>query len=83
MILEYEIPKYDGDMGSPNLFVPLDRDVCMEKIEIIMRAFKSQSEKQWFSEDIFLSIMRIRGMECNSQHKLAEGFYCRKASLQF
>jgi LmbE family N-acetylglucosaminyl deacetylase len=82
MILEYEIPKYDGDMGSPNAFFPLDRHVCAEKIEMILRSFKSQSEKQWFTEDLFLSIMRIRGMECNSQHGLAEGFYCRKAPLE-
>ena len=81
MILEYEIPKYDGDMGSPNLFVPLDRGTCAEKIEIIMRSFPSQREKKWFTEDLFLSIMRIRGMECNSPHGFAEGFYCRKASL--
>jgi LmbE family N-acetylglucosaminyl deacetylase len=82
MILEYEIPKYDGDLGSPNTFVPLNRDVCAEKIEMILRSFKSQSGKQWFTEDLFLSVMRIRGMECNAQHGLAEGFYCRKAPLQ-
>jgi LmbE family N-acetylglucosaminyl deacetylase len=82
MILEYEIPKYDGDVSSPNLFVPLDRETCAEKIEIIMRSFGSQREKKWFTEDLFLSILRIRGMECNSRHGFAEGFYCRKASLQ-
>lgn len=81
MILEYEIPKYDGDAGSPNLFVPLDRGTCAEKIEIILRSFRSQREKKWFTEDLFLSIMRIRGMECNSRDGFAEGFYCRKASL--
>ncbi len=83
MILEYEIPKYDGDLGSPNLFVPLDRGVCAAKIEIIMRAFPSQREKKWFTEDLFLSMMRIRGMECNSPDNLAEAFYCRKATLHF
>jgi LmbE family N-acetylglucosaminyl deacetylase len=81
MILEYEIPKYDGDLGSPNAFIPLNREVCTEKIEMILRFFKSQSGKQWFTEDLFLSIMRIRGMECNARHGLAEGFYCRKAHL--
>jgi LmbE family N-acetylglucosaminyl deacetylase len=81
MILEYEIPKYDGDVGSPNLFVPLDRGTCKSKIGIIMRSFHSQTDKRWFTEDIFLSILRIRGMECNSPHDFAEGFYCRKASL--
>lgn len=82
MILEYEIPKYDGDMGSPNLFVPLDRETCKEKIAAIMRSFVSQKGKPWFSEDLFLSLLRIRGMECNSPDNLAEGFYCRKATLR-
>ena len=81
MILEYEIPKYDGDMGSPNLFVPLERSICAEKIKIILRSFPSQREKKWFTEDLFLSILRIRGMESNSPLGFAEGFYCRKASL--
>ncbi len=81
MILEYEIPKFDGDMGSPNLFVPLDRGTCDKKIEIIIRSFPSQREKKWFTEDLFHSILRIRGMECNSKHDFAEGFYCRKAIL--
>lgn len=81
MILEYEIPKYDGDVGSPNLFVPLDRGICAEKIGIILRSFRSQREKKWFTEDLFLSILRIRGMECNSRFGFAEGFYCRKVTL--
>jgi LmbE family N-acetylglucosaminyl deacetylase len=83
LILEYEIPKYDGDMGSPNFYVPLDHNVCEAKVEIIMHSFKSQTHRQWFSEDLFFSIMRIRGMECNSQHSLAEGFYCHKACIEF
>jgi len=83
LILEYEIPKYDGDLGSPNIFVPLDRDTSQKKIEIIIRSFITQKEKHWFNEEVFLSIMRIRGMECNSQYGFAEGFYCRKALLQF
>jgi LmbE family N-acetylglucosaminyl deacetylase len=82
-IMEYEIPKYDGDMGCPNFFASLDGDDCKKKIEIIMRFFKSQAEKHWFSEDVFLSLMRIRGMECNSERGFAEGFYCRKASVLF
>jgi LmbE family N-acetylglucosaminyl deacetylase len=81
MILEYEIPKFDGDMGSPNLFVPLDRGICEKKVEIIIRSFPSQREKKWFTDDLFLSILRIRGMECNSKHGFAEGFFCRKAAL--
>lgn len=82
MILEYEIPKYDGDMGSPNLFVPLDRLVCMSKIRIIMQSFESQKEKLWFNEDTFISALRIRGIECNSFHGFAEAYYSRKAVLK-
>ena len=77
-ILEYEIPKYDGDFGSPNLFVPLDESVCREKAENLCRVFRSQKNKHWFSEDTFLALMRLRGVECASRY--AEAFYCRKIS---
>ena len=60
-ILEYEIPKYDGDLGSPNLFVPLDESVCRRKVENLCRVFQSQKKKHWFSEDTFLALMRLRG----------------------
>lgn len=79
LILEYEIPKYDGDFGSPNLFVPLDEATCRRKIEILSSAYRSQSGKHWFSPELFLSIMRVRGMEANASDGYAEGFYCRKA----
>jgi LmbE family N-acetylglucosaminyl deacetylase len=78
LILEYEIPKYDGDLGSPNFFVPLDEPVCRTKVRNIMSHFKSQSDKEWFTEDTFLSIMRLRGVESNASGKYAEAFYCRK-----
>ena len=78
LILEYEIPKYDGDLGAPNLFVHLDEPTCLEKIRTIVECFGTQATKQWFSEDTFLSIMRIRGIESNAPHKYAEAFYCRK-----
>lgn len=78
LILEYEIPKYDGDLGTPNLFVHLDQPTCDEKIRTIVSCFGTQANKQWFSEDTFLSIMRIRGIESNAPHKYAEAFYCRK-----
>jgi len=78
LILEYEIPKYDGDFASPNLFVQLSEQICREKIEILHDAYYSQKDKQWFTEDTFWSLMRIRGMEANSPTKYAEGFYCRK-----
>jgi LmbE family N-acetylglucosaminyl deacetylase len=81
LILEYEIPKYDGDFGSPNLFVPLDESICRRKIDAILDAYQSQSGKHWFSRDLFSAILRLRGMEANACSGYAEGFYCRKAVL--
>jgi LmbE family N-acetylglucosaminyl deacetylase len=81
LILEYEIPKYDGDAGSPNLFVPLDESMCCQKVEHLMRYFGTQLTKQWFTEDLFSGLMRMRGIECNSPTSYAEAFYCRKAIL--
>lgn len=78
LILEYEIPKYDGDIGVPNLFVPLTRDMARTKVAHLFQHFVSQRNKQWFTEDLFLSLLRIRGMECNAASKLAEAFYVRK-----
>jgi LmbE family N-acetylglucosaminyl deacetylase len=77
-ILEYEIPKYDGDMGRPSVFVPLEAEVCQRKVRYIMEAFQSQHYKRWFQPDAFLSLMRLRGMECNAASGYAEAFYCRK-----
>ena len=76
LILEYEIPKYDGDMGIPNFFVSLDQSVCAAKVGNILRFFQSQADKHWFSEETFMSLMRLRGIECASTH--AEAFFCRK-----
>ena len=78
LILEYEIPKYDGDLGSPNFFVQLDELICHKKINYIIESFKSQQGKHWFTEDTFLSMLRIRGIESNAPNKYAEAFYCRK-----
>ena len=78
LIFEYEIVKYDGDIGSPNLFFHLDEHVCRKKIDLILNTFKSQKTRNWFTEDSFLSIMRLRGLESNSNSRFAEGFYCRK-----
>jgi LmbE family N-acetylglucosaminyl deacetylase len=80
-ILEYEIPKYDGDLGSPNVFVPLEASICHSKIRYLLDSFKSQSHKQWFTEETFLSMLRLRGIECNSPSGYAEAFYCRKTVL--
>jgi LmbE family N-acetylglucosaminyl deacetylase len=81
MILEYEIPKYDGDMGQPGVFVPLTAEVCKKKVHFIMDTFPSQSSKQWFQPETFLSLMRLRGMECNAPSGYAEAFFCRKLVL--
>lgn len=78
LILEYEIPKYDGDMGQPNVFVPIENEVCQKKVRNIMNAFPSQRHKHWFQPETFFSLMRIRGMECNAPSGYAEAFHCRK-----
>ncbi len=81
MILEYEIPKYDGDLGQPGAFCQLDVDTYQKKVRYIMEAFESQRGKRWFEESTFLSLMRLRGMECNAPSGYAEAFYCRKLVL--
>jgi len=82
-ILEYEIPKYDGDLGRPNLFVPLDLAVCEQKIDNLFAAFASQAGKKWFDRETFRGLMRLRGMECNAPSGYAEAFYSRKTILKF
>lgn len=81
LILEYEVPKYDGDMGRPNVFVPLDSPLCNSKIDYLFEAFASQRSKRWFDRETFLGLMRIRGMECNARSGYAEAFHCRKLVL--
>jgi LmbE family N-acetylglucosaminyl deacetylase len=81
LILEYEIPKYDGDLGVPNFFVPFDVKVCARKIKYLMECFGTQRDKHWFTPDTFQGLMRIRGLEANSPGKFAEGFYARKLVL--
>jgi LmbE family N-acetylglucosaminyl deacetylase len=81
LILEYEIPKYDGDMGQPSLFASLQAETCKKKVGYIMDAFQSQRTKPWFEQETFLSLMRLRGMECNAASGYAEAFYCRKLVL--
>lgn len=80
-ILEYEIPKYDGDMGRPNVFVPLDSDVCEQKVRYLIDSFESQRSKRWFRAETFFGLMRLRGMECNAPSGYAEGFYCKKLAI--
>jgi LmbE family N-acetylglucosaminyl deacetylase len=79
LILEYEIPKFDGDFGSPNFFSALPPATLERKIALLIRHFQSQSGRQWFTPDLFRAVARIRGMECAAPDALAEAFYCRKA----
>jgi LmbE family N-acetylglucosaminyl deacetylase len=78
LILEYEIPKYDGDLSACNFFVPLTESICRKKTTNILNFFKSQTDKGWFTKETFTSLLRLRGIECNSRSGYAEGFYCRK-----
>jgi LmbE family N-acetylglucosaminyl deacetylase len=78
-ILEFEIPKYDGDLGSPNVFFELDEETAHKKANYILKSFPSQADKHWFTADTFLSILRLRGVE--SAATFAEAFYCRKLVL--
>lgn len=79
LILEYEIPKYDGDFGSPNFFAALPAALVDRKVDLITRHFRSQAGKHWFTPDLFRAVARIRGMESNAPEGFAEGFYGRKA----
>jgi LmbE family N-acetylglucosaminyl deacetylase len=80
-ILEYEIPKYDGRLPNPNFFVPIDDETRTRKIAYLMRAFGSQRDKRWFTEDTFAGLMRLRGVECASPMGSAEGFVAKKVVL--
>jgi LmbE family N-acetylglucosaminyl deacetylase len=79
LIWEYEIPKYDGDLGSPNIFVHLDEVICRRKVDHLFEHFSTQADKVWFTEDTFFSILRMRGIESNARY--AEAFYCRKTVM--
>ncbi|MFI5092234.1 MAG: PIG-L deacetylase family protein [Candidatus Acidiferrales bacterium] len=81
LILEYEIPKYDGDLGQPNFFVPLEQKIYQKKVHYILDAFESQRTKRWFDKETFLALMRLRGVECAAPTRFAEAFHCRKLVL--
>jgi LmbE family N-acetylglucosaminyl deacetylase len=81
LIFEYEILKYDGDLGHPSVFMPLSEEICSRKIELLLQHFKTQSTKHWFTSDTFQAMLRIRGIECASPTGRAEAFYCRKLVL--
>ena len=81
LILEYEIPKVDGDLGRPNVFVPLSPAIVERKLNLIEQHFPSQSGKHWFDRETFLGLMRLRGMEAVAPDRYAEAFTCRKLVL--
>jgi LmbE family N-acetylglucosaminyl deacetylase len=81
LVLEYEIMKYDGDLGIPNVFVPLSDDQALTKVRYVREAYVSQSAKHWFVDETFTSLMRIRGLECGGAARYAEAFYMRKGVL--
>ena len=82
LVLEYEIPKFDGDLGTPNVFVPLSEEFAQEKADRLLAAFGSQRDKHWFDAEVFLGLMRIRGMECRSASGYAEAFFARKVPVK-
>jgi len=81
LILEYEIAKYEGDLGHPNVFVPLTDALARRKVELLMRHFPSQSSRSWFRAVTFEALMRLRAVECNAPDGFAEGLYGRKIRL--
>jgi LmbE family N-acetylglucosaminyl deacetylase len=80
-ILEYEIPKWDGDLGRPNAYMPVSAAALQRKIDLLMLHFGSQRSKQWFDAETFLGLARLRGMECRAAERYAEAFFARKLSL--
>lgn len=80
-ILEYEILKYDGDLGRPNCYAPIPAELCDRKVRLLMECFGTQRSRQWFTEDTFRAMLRIRGVECNSPSRFAEAFHVRKFTI--
>jgi LmbE family N-acetylglucosaminyl deacetylase len=81
LILGYEIPKYDGDLGQPNAYVPLNKGKCERKVALVLRHFVSQRDNHWFTAETFRGLMRLRGIECNSPSGYAEAFFAPKVTL--
>jgi LmbE family N-acetylglucosaminyl deacetylase len=81
LILEYEIPKWDGDFGQPNLYCALTEHILKRKLDLLLEAFGTQRSRDWFTADVFQALARLRGMECRAPHSYAEGFVARKVSL--
>jgi LmbE family N-acetylglucosaminyl deacetylase len=81
LVLEYEIPKYDGDLGAPNVFVPLSTASATRKVDALLSSFASQRGRDWFTADTFNALLRLRGIESKAPSGLAEAFYARKLVL--
>jgi LmbE family N-acetylglucosaminyl deacetylase len=81
LILEYEIPKYDADLGQPNLFVPLTEELVERKLEWVLASFPSQRRRAWFDADTLRAVLRLRGVESNAPDRFAEAFHARKLCL--
>jgi LmbE family N-acetylglucosaminyl deacetylase len=81
LVLEYEIPKYDGDLGRTNVYVDVDSDAVDDKCALLVKHFPSQHDRDWFDEETFRAILRLRGVECHATHGYAEAFYGRKLRL--
>lgn len=81
LIWEYEVPKYDGDLGTPNVYVSLSPTICKRKVDHLMKHFRTQRSKRWFSRDTFMALLRLRGIEAAGPHPYAEAFYGRKVLI--
>ena len=81
LVLEYEIPKWDGDLGRPNFYMPVSASAIQRKVDLLMTHFGSQRSKQWFDPETFLGLARLRGMECRADERYAEAFVARKLLL--
>ena len=78
-ILAYEIPKWDGDLGRPSVYFPLSADIARRKVELLHKCFPSQRDRDWWDDEVFLGMARLRGMECRAPY--AEAFGCAKSVI--
>jgi LmbE family N-acetylglucosaminyl deacetylase len=81
LLLEYEVPKWEGDLGHPNVYVPLSQRLCRRKVELLMKYYRTQARRDWFTEDLFWGLLRLRGVECRSPSGFAEAFHGTKLML--
>jgi LmbE family N-acetylglucosaminyl deacetylase len=81
LLLEYEVPKWEEDLGQPNVYVPLSQDVCRRKVELLMKHYRTQAHHDWFTDDLFWGLLRLRGVECRSPSGFAEAFHGAKLTL--